>query len=177
MKILNQYRIPFTGLKLGKHEFEFEVDKHFFAEFEYSIVKDGALKVFLTLDKQETMLIADFHITGIIELTCDVCLRKFPGKTDINERLIVKFQEDDDTSDISDEILILKRNEHELDLANNIYEYINLSVPLYARCEEQGLNTACDKSMIDKLKNLSAPETRDTQTDPRWDILKKIKNN
>ncbi|HWV74763.1 MAG TPA: DUF177 domain-containing protein [Pseudosphingobacterium sp.] len=179
MKILNQYRIPFTGLKIGKHDFEFEVNKLFFEEFEYSIVKNGDLKVSVVLDKQESMMTAHFHITGTIELTCDVCLNQFLKETDIKERLIVKFDEEDDLSDLTDEILVLKRNEHELDLAPTIYEYINLSVPYYSRCDEQGKNTSCDKLMVDKLKSLTNQKEEEEQEnpDPRWDILKNIKNN
>lgn len=177
MKILNQYRIPFTGLKLGKHVFEFEIDKHFFDEFEYSIVKNGDLHVSVELDKQETMMLADIHITGSIELTCDLCLNRFRSSSDIREKLIIKFSEHTNLADSTDEILILKKNEYELDLANVIYEYINLSVPLYSRCEEQGINISCDQSMVNKLENLSNQESEPSGADPRWDILKKIKNN
>jgi len=177
LKILNQYRIPFTGLKLGKHAFEFEIDKRFFDEFEYSIVKNGNLNVSVELDKQETMMLADIHITGSIELTCDLCLNRFLSPSDIREKLIIKFSEHDDLADSTDEILILKKNEYELDLANVIYEYINLSVPLYSRCEEQGINVSCDQSMVNKLENLSNQESESSEVDPRWDILKKIKNN
>ncbi|GAA4801437.1 DUF177 domain-containing protein [Olivibacter ginsenosidimutans] len=177
MKFLNQYRIPFTGLKLGKHVFEFEINADFFHEFEYSIVKQGLLKAAVILDKQETMMIVDIHITGTIELTCDICLNQFSSPTDIKERLIIKFDEHDKLSDSTDEIIVLKKNEHELDLTTVIYEYINLSVPYYSRCEEQGLNAHCDETMVNKLKNLSKEEKATEQVDPRWDILKKIKNN
>lgn len=177
MKILNQYRIPFTGLKLGKHEFEFEINKDFFEAFEYSIVKNGTLNASVILDKQETMMVAEIHITGSIELTCDVCLNQFQSQSDILERLIIKFDEHDDLAESTDEILILKKSEHELDLANIVYEYINLSVPYYNRCDEQGINTSCDPSMIDKLNSLNNQAEEPEQVDPRWDILKKIKNN
>ncbi|MFD2144668.1 hypothetical protein [Mucilaginibacter antarcticus] len=39
MKSLRNYSIPFTGLALGKHHFEFDVKDDFFAEFDYSLVK------------------------------------------------------------------------------------------------------------------------------------------
>lgn len=176
MKILNQYRILFTGLKLGKHAFEFKIDKQFFDEFEYSIVKNGLLDVQVDLEKQETMMVLDFHIIGTLELTCDVCLNQFQGKTDIKERLIVKFNEDEDVNNSTDELLVLKKGEYELDLATVIYEYINLSVPYYSRCDQQGSGESCDQLMIERLKNLSST-AKEEQTDPRWDILKHIKNN
>jgi len=62
LKSLQQYSIPFTGLKLGVHNFEFEVNDAFFGEFEYSLVKSGSLKVELELDKQETMMFLHFYI-------------------------------------------------------------------------------------------------------------------
>lgn len=123
------------------------------------------------------MMVADIRITGTIELTCDVCLNQFSSKSNILQRLIIKFDNGDGVADLGDEILVLKKNEHELDLANIFYEYINLSVPYYSRCEEQGENISCDQSMIDKLNSLANQDDTSTAEDPRWDILKKIKNN
>ena len=45
LKSLKQYSIPFTGLKIGQHQFGFDVDSTYFNEFEYSLVKKGLLKV------------------------------------------------------------------------------------------------------------------------------------
>ena len=66
LKPLKQFSIPFTGLKIGKHQFDFEIDNAFFDAFEYSRVKKGSLKVDVELDKQETMLILQIHIAGTI---------------------------------------------------------------------------------------------------------------
>ncbi|WP_245586358.1 YceD family protein [Olivibacter sitiensis] len=175
---MQQYRIPFVGLKTGKHEFEFDIDKDFFDAFEYSIVKDGSLKAHVLLDKQESILQLSFHIYGSIALTCDVCLADFMGKIEIREQLIVRFG-DEEMGESTEEIMVLPRNEHELKLADTIYEYINLSVPHYAKCDIQGEGISCDSNMIEKLRSLSSEkeESEQTKTDPRWDILKNIKNN
>ncbi len=177
MKFLKQYRIPFTGLKNDRHEFDFEVDKRFFDEFEYSIVKDGKLKVLVELEKQETMMVLNFKIEGYISLNCDLCLNNYPGKTSINERLIIKFQEEDDLNQLTEEILVLSKQDYELDIAPLLYEYINLAVPINSRCDNPGNEVFCDKGMIEKIKSLSDNEEATEQNDPRWDILKKIKNN
>ena len=91
MKSLLQYSIPYTGLKLGVHQFEFEVDDAFFSAFEYSLVKSGKLKVDLDLEKQETMMILHFRISGEMMLGCDVCLADYPYQVEIDERQIAKF--------------------------------------------------------------------------------------
>ncbi len=176
---LKQYRIPFTGLGLGTHDFEFDIDKAFFDCYDYSIVKDGNLKVVVNLLKQENMMVLQFHITGTVVLTCDVCLSSFPAKTDIEERLIVKFT-DEDIAESTEEIMVLARREHELDIAGLLYEYINVAVPHYIKCSEQGDNITCDETVLAKLNDLAGEqqeEKQEKQADPRWEALKKIKYN
>lgn len=178
MKSLQEYKIPFTGLKAGKHQFDFDIDERFFNEFEYSLVKDGKLKVEMELDKQETMLILQFKIEGEIFSNCDFCLSDFPTLVKVNERQIVKFSDDENLEDNTDEIIILGKNEHEINVAQLIYEYINLAVPLFNRCEDVGNTRFCDKEVIEKLKALSPgkEEQDNTDADPRWEALKNIKN-
>ncbi|MEC3881131.1 YceD family protein [Parapedobacter sp. 10938] len=178
MNYLKQYRIPFTGLSLGTHDFAFDIGKAFFDCYDYSIVKDGRLKAHVNLVKQETMMILQFRITGSVMLACDVCLSPFPAKTDIEERLIVKFT-DEGAAESSEEIIVLAKHEHELDIAGLLYEYINVSIPLYNKCSEQGENITCDESVLAKLDGLAPAheQKEEKQTDPRWDALKKIKYN
>ncbi|WP_442794358.1 YceD family protein [Pelobium manganitolerans] len=176
MKSLKQYSIPFTGLKLGQHQFDYEVDKSFFDEFEYSLVKDGKLKVNLLLEKQETMMLLDFHIKGEIVLNCDKCLADFPKTVETEERLIAKFTESDDLAD-SEEVMVITKNETEIDVSTFIYEMINLTVPYINVCEDPGNTPACDKEMLSKIAELSVENEEGTAQDPRWDALKNIRKN
>lgn len=177
MKALKQFSIPFTGLKLGKHQFEFEVDESFFNEFEYSLVKDGNLKVTVDLDKQETMLILHFHIVGTIKLACDKCLSDFDQPIDLKERQIVKFAEDEEEGDDL-EIIVLPRKETAIDVSESIYEMITVSVPYINKCEQIG--KTCDEQMLATLDKLSAnnaeeENNEEQNSDPRWEALKKLK--
>jgi uncharacterized protein len=174
---LQEYRIPFTGLKTGKHQFDFDIDERFFDEFEYSLVKNGRLKVRMELDKQETMLILQFDIKGEIFSNCDYCLSDFPTAVKVSERQIVKFSDDENLEDNTDEIIVLGRNEHEINVSQLIYEYINLAVPLFSRCNDVGNTEYCDKEVIEKLKKLSTgnEEKENADADPRWEALKNIK--
>jgi uncharacterized protein len=177
LKPLKQFSIPFTGLKIGKHQFEFEVDNSFFDAFEYSLVKKGNLKALVELDKQETMLLLQFHIDGTIELDCDKCLSFFNAPISISERQIVKFAEDDLESDDL-EIIMLNKKESEIDISGMMYEFINVSVPYVKVCAENGDGAQCDKDMIAKLESLlvaNKEEEEKTSDDPRWAALKKLK--
>jgi len=177
LKALKQFSIPFTGLKIGKHQFDFEIDNNFFDAFEYSLVKKGDLKAEVELDKQETMLILQFRIDGTIVLDCDKCLAAFNSPLSIRERQIVKFAEDELQSDDL-EIIVLHKKETEIDISGLIYEFITVAVPYVKFCEENGDGQQCDQEMIARLESLSTGaqnEEEETDEDPRWDALKKLK--
>jgi uncharacterized metal-binding protein YceD (DUF177 family) len=175
LKSLRTYAIPFTGLKLGKHEFDYVITDAFFNEFEYSLVKKADLQCKVDLDKQETMLILNFHITGNIQLDCDKCLATYPQQVDMKEQQIAKFS--DEPVDEDEEVMALTKNDHEINIAGLIYEYINVAVPFIATCGNEGETPYCDKDMLDRLKQLSAGDEQEPeqQVDPRWDALKNIK--
>ena len=176
MKALKQFSIPFTGLKLGKHNFEFEIDKSFFDEFEHSLVKDGKLKAEVELDRQETMLVLSFRIAGTIKLNCDTCLSDFDQPIELEERQIVKFVEAVEEDEIEDlEIIVLPRKETAIDVAELIYEFITVATPFINKCEQAG--KACDEQMLSTLEKLAAgnEEQEEKNDDPRWEALKKLK--
>lgn len=177
MKSLKQYSVPHTGLKLGKHHFSFDVNREFFNEFEYSIVKDGTVKVALVLDKQETMMVLDFEIEGKVVLTCDRCLSEYPQHIASKDRLIAKFSEDKDLEDDTEEVVVLSKNDTEIDVSEFIYEMITLALPYINLCDAPGNTSVCDEEMIAKLKEFSVDESEEEKIDPRWDALKNIKNN
>ncbi len=173
MKSLRNYSIPFTGLTLGKHHFEYDINDAFFDEFDYSLVKKADLKCLVEMEKQETMLILNFHIIGTIDAACDKCLSQYPQDLDIHEQQIAKFSDGEPGED--DEIITLNKNEHEIMLAGLIYEYINVAVPFITVCGDEGNTPYCDKDMLDKLNSLSANNEPNENPDPRWDALKKFK--
>ncbi|EFK57217.1 YceD family protein [Sphingobacterium spiritivorum] len=178
MKYLKQYRIPFSGLNAGKHSFDFDIEKKFFDCFEHSIVKDGNLKAQVDLQKQENMLIVHFTITGTIKLTCDVCLSEFDYPIDVKERILVKFT-DENWEEDTEEVIVLSKNDYEFDIAHLLYEYINVAVPYYTKCSEQGLNQSCDPEMLAKVNQTEEEEENSAEEhiDPRWSALRNIKNN
>ena len=173
LKSLKNYSIPFTGLALGKHLFEFDITDAFFDEFEYSLVKKADLKCKVELEKQETMLILDFSITGTIDANCDKCLSQYPQALDIQEQQIAKFSDEAVAED--DEIITLGKSEHEIMLAGLIYEYINVAVPFILVCNDEGNTPYCDKEMLADLSKLTENNEQNESTDPRWDALKKFK--
>ena len=169
MKYLNQYTIPFSGLKVGNHKFEFEVDEKFFACFEESEISKGKLHVTALLEKQTIMMILELKIEGTILVSCDRCSEPFDLEFSANDKFYVKFS-DEPIDD--DEIIVLEHNEHELKISQKIFELIILNLP-FRRVHEEG---KCDPEILKNLEKYQ-PKEDDKKEDPRWDMLKNIKFN
>ena len=160
-----EFIIPFKGLSLGSHSYDYKIDNQFFESFEYFETEKGLLQVHLELIKESSLMDLHFSISGVIEMQCDRCLSPFSTEVEGNFRLIVKFGEHYEEE--SDEVLVLPITESRLDVGQFIFEYINLLLPLQK--VHRNIND-CDPEMIKKLEMHKKEET-----DSRWDSLKNIK--
>lgn len=121
-----EFVIPFVGLKIGIHTFEFEVTDAFFERVEYALIEKGNVHVTLNLEKKETMMIGTFTIDGKVETTCDVCTEPVTVPVKGEYRLIYKF--DNEPSD-DESLIVVYPEEFELNLRENILELITVSLP------------------------------------------------
>jgi uncharacterized metal-binding protein YceD (DUF177 family) len=166
---LKEYNIPFVGLELGNHQFEFEVNDKFFEHFEYSQIQHGQVHVAVDLEKMERMMIFSISLHGKVLVTCDRCTDEFDFPLSDTEKLIVKLGAE--YIEESDDVVVIPETEYQFDLAPYIYEFIHLALPfrLLHPDDEDG-NSTCDPDMLRRLSSLAASET----TDPRWEALKKL---
>ena len=165
MKSNKEFIIPFIGLKVGFHDFNFEIHDAFFEEVEYSIIHKGNVTVSLTLEKKETMLIGEFQIGGTVSASCDRCNDPLDVPVKGTFRLVYKF--DNETSD-DESLIVLHPDAYELDVRDNIYELITVSLP--ARLTHP--MGECNEEMIELLKKYSGqPESveDDFDDDDDWD--------
>ena len=174
MSNLKEYLIPFVGLKLGKHQFDYQIDNSFFEHFEFDEYNASNITVEVLLDKKNTLLEVEIKHKGTINVPCDLTNEDFdlPIKGKIN--LIVKFG--DAFNDENEELLILPHGEFEFSVAQYIYESIILSVPT-KRVHPGVKDGTLDSKALDVLNNLAPTEIKEEEnkdTDPRWDDLKKL---
>jgi len=127
MRSLKQFSIPYKGLNFDINEYSFDIDQHFFKEFEESPVKNGNLVSELTLERKSDHLILDFNTSGTIETDCDRCTAKVDLPISSEFSIIVKFDENEREEE---EIIYISPESHELNVASIIYEQIVLSIPL-----------------------------------------------
>jgi uncharacterized protein len=169
------YTIPLGGLKEGRHVFDFEIGNEFFEEFEESEIKEGCLTAYVEMDKSKSHLDILVRISGNVMICCDRCLEMFSKPLESENRLLVKIGKS--ISDDDPDILSLPSNEHELDLKQHLYEYIHLALPIKrVHPDDKNGNSTCNKEMLEKLNELLVDEVNENLSDPRWDELKKLKN-
>lgn len=176
MKKLNEFLIPFIGLKLGKHQFEYQIDKTFFDHFEYDEYEAVDIKVNLTFEKKSTMLELAFKHAGSVHVPCDLTGEPFDLPIKGKFKLVVQFGEEFNND--NDELLVLPHGEHQMDVSQYIYEMIVLSVP--QKRVHPGVKDGTLKSeTLKKLDEISVQQVNldaeeKDETDPRWDKLKQL---
>ncbi len=168
-----EYRIPFSGLKQGKHTFEFQIDNTFFESFEYKEFNAADVKVNVTMNKSSTMLELTFDAGGTVNVNCDLTSEPFDLPISATMDLVVKFGEE--FNDDNEEILIIPHGEHQVNLAQYIYEMLVLAVPL-KRVHPGVADGTLKSEALDTLNALRPAASKDdtVENDPRWDALKKL---
>jgi uncharacterized protein len=166
--MINAFKIPFVGLKLGKHEFEFDVNNSFFETLSYSLIEKGNLKVWLELEKKETMLLASFYVNGTVEMVCSRCNETMDAEIEDELEIIYKFG---DESLDDENLIVISPDSYEIDVTQPIYELITVSLPPRPIHEEG----ECNEEMVKLIEKFQSKEKKDNDdTDPRWSALKNL---
>ncbi|MCE5345968.1 MAG: DUF177 domain-containing protein [Bacteroidales bacterium] len=167
------YYIPLSGLKEGRHLFDFKIGEAFFEQFEESEVKEGSLIATVEMDKGSTHADLVIRISGSVTICCDRCLKMFLYPVNCENRLVVTFSKS--SEDLDPDIISVSSDVHELDLQQHLYDFINLALPI-KRVHPDGKDgkSTCDPVMLKKLEELTIEDEK--EEDPRWDELKKLMN-
>lgn len=170
MNELNEFKIPFKGLKDGIHDFEFHVTKKFFENLGFAEVYDCDIKVDLKLDKNPTFLDLHLNLKGNVVLICDLCLGEFDYDFESGNRIIAKFG--NETEDVDDNLIFISPTDYLLDTSNFIYEEIVLNLPVRrVHPDDENGNSTCNQEQIELLNKYKNQKG----TDHRWDALKDLK--
>jgi uncharacterized metal-binding protein YceD (DUF177 family) len=168
-----EYDIPFSGLKQGRHDFNFTIDNTFFDSFGFEEFNGAQVALHLSLNKLSTMMELEFTAKGTVNVNCDVSNEPYEEPIEGELRLLVKFGEEYDDED--DEILILPHGEHKLNVAQYIYEMLVLAVP-QKRVHPGIADGSLKSATLERLEALQPKEKKkeEKENDPRWDELKKL---
>lgn len=183
------FKLPLKSLGAGAHEFEYRLDKSFFANMESTDVHDADLDVKLAIKYNGDFYDLDFHIAGEVVLICDRCLDDLHFPIDTAYHIVVKYGED--YNDDSDEVLEIPDSDNFLNVAYMIYDTVELAIPIkhvhpMGKCNRQmsmllkkhratanDEDAELENELIDEMDSM--PESNgEPAGDPRWDALRKL---
>ncbi|MEX0273730.1 MAG: DUF177 domain-containing protein [Flavobacteriaceae bacterium] len=168
-----EFSIPFSGLKLGKHEFTYPIKNTFFESFGYNEFNESNIHVNVLLNKMSNLMEMTFQASGTVNVNCDLTNEPYEQAVNGLLDLVIKFGEE--FNDHDDEVLILPHGEHQVNVAQYIYEMLVLAVP--QKRVHPGIADGTLKSdLLQKLDELRPKDQNGNieGNDPRWDALKKL---
>jgi len=176
MSGLLKYCIDIVSLKDQEYQYNYSIGPSFFQHFKESEIENCSLECFIVLRKTEGFIEAKFRIEGMVELECDRSLEKFEYPIDLERKMIFKYGEED--MEIDDEIEMISYGRQSIDMSQFIFEFISIEIPMkklhpkYANEEQMD-----DEQLFFSSDKASEKETDSKEIDPRWEALKKLKNN
>ena len=174
MRKRDSYAVRISGLGEGDHDFSFELDRQFFILFEHPDISNGNVHAEVILEKKTGVFSLHFSLTGNVEVLCDRCLEKF--STDISSKQSIFVKMGETPGEIEDDVLIIGRDDHEIEVGQYLFEFIMLALP-YQRVhpDDSDGNSTCNQEMLEQLDAHSTKEPEgEEKIDPRWDALKGI---
>lgn len=189
--MMDTYKIDLLSSGLGGKTFEYEIGDAFFAEIG-GLIQRGNIHTTVACLSAGSVFKFQIHSVGTIIVACDRCLADLELRIETSDVLDVKLG--DEYADEGD-CVVVPEAEGYLDLAQFIYEFIALSMPMSC-CHEPG---KCDDAMMHELsrhqptrsgyedaeredsaengdaQDVSVGEDSDEPVDSRWAALKQLK--
>lgn len=181
MKAPREFDVHIFKLSNGEHNYQFEISDSFFELFENEVFSKGKLIADVSLQKSDSMIQMNFHVEGLIELTCDRSLELFDQPISFETRMIFKYG--DEEKELSEDVMVIKKDCQTINLADLLFEYIGLEVPmkkLHPKFHEEEDDNDDEFIMIyssEHENDDSDGQEKEQDVDPRWAALKKLKNN
>jgi uncharacterized metal-binding protein YceD (DUF177 family) len=190
VKFLRTFDIEVIKFLEGKHEIDFEIGKEFFQHFEDNeLLDEGHLTVRVLMDKGANLIEMDFLISGEVKLVCDRSLEEFFEPLDLKEKIIFKYG--DEEQEINEDVYMITRDTPKINVAQFIYEFVLLGLPAKRihpdyrtemdedDYEGEGMYAYIDGDTFEDEEaeeEINSEKQEEESTDPRWELLKKLKN-
>ena len=179
--MVDALKLKIKTLPFGTHTVECHVDESFFNLDEQNEVRRADVDVTVQVTrKSENTYRLEISCRGTVTTACDRCLDDLDLPVDVDYRLNVE-QMGTELDDSNDELLIVPSDWRELDVAPLVRDTVLLAMPM-THCHEN--EEDCNPDVLDVLDSHRAEAVPDgdddqqsetTGTDPRWEALKKLK--
>ena len=190
MEKMDTYKVDLLSSAFKDGQLQYDINDDFFGAID-GLVNRGNIKTTVDCKCTGSMYKFMIHSVGSVIVPCDRCLADLELRIDTADELVAKLGEE--YSDEGD-CVIVPESEGILDLAQYIYEFIVLSMPIVCT-HEPG---KCDDAMMQELSRHQATRSGqeddengefnedadtdvdssaedDEEIDPRWAALKALK--
>ena len=155
-----EFEIAFVGLKPGVHEYNYEVDNKFFANYSQADFTNCHASINCKLEKNTSFMMLKFEVGGRVNVICDRCGNTLNMDLWDEFNMVIKQVENPDEMNEMEEdpdIYYISRTESHLQLADWIYEFVSLSIPMQRMCDEQEMDgPQCNKEILAMLKKMGS---------------------
>ncbi len=155
-----EYEIAFVGLKPGIHKFSYQVNEEFFANYSQADFTNCEAVIKLSLEKHTSFMMLKFEVGGSVNVICDRCGNTLPMDLWDEFNVVVKQVENPDEMNDSEEdpdIFYISRTESHINVADWIYEFVSLSIPMQRMCNEAEIGgPQCNKEILAMLKKMQS---------------------
>lgn len=179
--MVDALKLKIKTLPFGTHAVECHLDEAFFNGQDQTEVRRADVDATLEVTrKSENTYRLEISCHGTVTVACDRCLDDLDLPVEVSYSLNVE-QMGTELDDSNDELLIVPSDWRELDAAPIVRDTVLLAIPMM-HCHES--EEECNSAMLNVLESHrveavpdgeEAPESETTGTDPRWEALKKLK--
>jgi uncharacterized metal-binding protein YceD (DUF177 family) len=178
MKPLREFEIAFVGLKPGEHTFEYQITDSFFENYGPQDFTNCNATVKLILEKNINFFMLKFEVGGTATVNCDRCAQPFELRLWDDFNQIVKMVDNPEEMTEAEEadIAYISKTESHLNVAEWIYEFINLSIPMqHIHPDNSEGKSGCDPKILEMLDNMN--QQSGEKDNPIWKDLDKFRQN
>lgn len=170
---LKIYDIDIARLKNGNYPFRYEISDDFFSLFDYGLLEKGQLVVSIDLLKKDSFMELSFNLNGTVELVCDRSLDHFDHPLSVDEEIIIKYGNRQE--EVAVNVEMIPEGSQTINVANYIYEIISVALPMKKLHPRYEQSAESNDELI--YSSSDSKESESEVIDPRWQVLKKLKNN
>ncbi len=158
-------KINISNLSEGIHEYEFE-ESPSSVKLDERFSKEVFVKA--ELEKRRRQLFLTGHVKTSGKFVCDRCLTEFEKDLSVDYRMTYVYNRNDAGEIDKDEIIVIHPSTNEIEIDEDVRQYILISVPLKLVCKENcaGLCATCGKNL-----NYETCTCSEDEIDPRWKKL------
>ncbi|MGL4631988.1 MAG: YceD family protein [Leadbetterella sp.] len=171
-KDLVEFDLNIHGLEEKTYTFDIGIDGTFFENYDQDVIKGGDVNVHITLQKSSHILSLDFAILAQVDLECDRTLEIFREAFHIQEKHIFKFG--DSFQELTEDMTMIRYGTPKINVADHVFDYIFLAIPVRKIHPDYRKEVEDEETLYYEDEK---PTEENTEVDPRWEKLMKLKNN